>query len=123
MLSKTIAIFINSNDSIEHIKLLYDFFHKDYDDFVIVTDNNDKIDTSYAVIPSIYLKFFQGSIVFLSAQSYLEKNNILSDNIYITTSIEEILNNNIPKSRLSGVNIITIQNNNKIEVIKYEKLQ
>jgi hypothetical protein len=119
---KTIAIFINDNDSIEAISVLYDFFHKDYEDFVIVSNENNKIKTQYAVIPSIHLKFLKASIVFLSAKSYLEKQDILSNDIYVLTSVDEMLSNNIPKNRLSGIKIITLEDKT-IEVIKYDKLQ
>jgi hypothetical protein len=119
---KTIAIFINDNDIIEAIPVLYDFFHKDYEDFVIVSNENNKIKTQYAVIPSIHLKFLKASIVFLSAKSYLEKQDILSNDIYVLTSVDEMLSNNIPKNRLSGIKIITLEDKT-IEVIKYDKLQ
>jgi len=118
---KTLAIFISSTDAINNIDIIYNFMHQDYDDFVIISDDNDHIDNKYAVIPSIHLKFFHGSVVFLSARSYLEKNRILSDNIYVVTSLDEIINNHISKNRLSGIKVINIQDK-KIEVIKYDKL-
>jgi len=119
---KTIAIFISDNDTnIENIDLIYSFFENEYEDFVIFSDQNSLIPSNYAIIPSIYLKFFQGTVIFLSAQTYLEKENILANNIYVCTSTAEILQNHIPKNRIANIKILTIENN-KIEVINYAKL-
>lgn len=117
--NKTIAIFIHYNDKVclNTIKHIYNFFKDNYEDLVIISDINDTIPKEYAVIPSIYLKFFQGDIVFLSAQTYLETYGILANNIYVVTSVEEILNNNISKNRLKDINILNIDDQ-KIEVIK-----
>lgn len=125
MLSKkTLAIFINENDDeyINYVDTIYNFFQDQYEDFVIISDENDSIKSNYAVIPSIHLKFFQGTVVFLSVKTHLEKNDILADEIYVVTSVGDIIANHIPKNRLNNIKILSIQNN-KIEVISYGKLQ
>lgn len=124
MLSKnTLAIFTNQNDDdhVNHINTIYDFFKDQYEDFVVISDENDLINQHYAVIPSIHLKFFQGTVVFLSINTYLEKNDILANDIYVLTSTQDILSNHVPKNRLNDIKVLTIQED-KIEVINYGKL-
>lgn len=101
-----------------NIDIIIGFFKKDYDDIGIITNNNNQISSKYATIPSIYLRFFKGDVVFLSLSSYLENENILANNIYIKTDINEIISNNITRSRIGSAKIISINEFN-LEVTEY----
>lgn len=123
MLSKTLAIFIGDQDSetLKNVNTIYDFLKKEYDDFVIITNENNGINYEHAIIPSIYLKFFRGDVVFMSISTYLCNQEILANNIYVCASLEDFLSNNVPKNRLGNAKILTIENS-KIKVFNYAKL-
>jgi hypothetical protein len=123
MLSKTLAIFLSDDDfdKISQIKNIYRFFKNEYGDIFIISNENENIDKEYAVIPSIYLKFFRGDLVFSSIKSYFSNENVLANNIYVFASIKELLSNHIHKNRLNNVKILSIEES-KIEVFNYAKL-
>lgn len=50
-------------------------------DFTVFSDSIiQNISPEYAVLPSFYLSFYKGVVVFDSHDSYLSKQNILGDN-------------------------------------------
>ena len=121
MSHKTLAIFVDINDDINIVPHINNYFKYQYDDFVIISDQTDKMGTEYAIIPSIYLKFFQHSVVFLSPQTFLEKEYVLANEIFICASVDDLLSCFINKQRLRNIKLISIKNE-KIEVINDAKL-
>jgi|694.fasta_scaffold07784_10 hypothetical protein len=118
MLPKTLAVYLDNDLSGDHyLDILYNYFKNSYEDFVVISDENSLIKSTYAVIPSLYLKFFKGDVIFMSAATFLEKEDILANKIYLCASINELLDNNICKSRLKNVTLIDIKQS-AIEVFK-----
>lgn len=119
MSSKTLMLFIDDeqHDS-ETVDIIISFFKKSYDDIGIITDSNKAIPSKYATIPSIHLRFFQGDIIFLSLSSYLEYSDILAKNIFVRTTTDEIISNNITRARIGRAKIISI-NDCMVEVTEY----
>lgn len=113
-------LFIDSyqEDMKENIDLIISSMKKDYDDIGIICDDSSNISSRYATIPSIYLRFFKGDVVFLSLSSYLEHENILADNIFIKTTIDELLSSNVTRAKIGSSKIISIKDFN-LEVIDY----
>jgi hypothetical protein len=120
MSPKILMLFIDSyqEDMKEDIDLIISSMKKDYDDIGIICDDNSDISSKYATIPSIYLRFFKGDVVFLSLSSYLEHENILADNIFIKTTIDELLSSNVTRAKIGSSKIISINDFN-LEVIDY----
>jgi hypothetical protein len=123
MLSKTLAMFLSDDDfdKIGQIKHIYNFFKNEYDDIFVISNENENIDQEYAVVPSIYLKFFRGDLVFSSFKSYFSNEDVLANNIYVCASIKELVSNHIHKNRLNNVKILSVEES-KIEVFNYAKL-
>jgi aromatic ring-opening dioxygenase LigB subunit len=123
MSPKTIAVFTSPSDNYDKKKLdtIYSFFKDQYDDFVVISDETTDIENKYAVIPSIYLKFFKGDVVFASVTSYLKNNTILANTIYVDTTTDELISQHIPKNRLKNINVLSLQDS-KIEVINYGQI-
>jgi hypothetical protein len=123
MLSKTLAIFLSDDDfdRKHQIKYIYKFFKNEYDDIFIISNENENIDKEYAVVPSIYLKFFRGDVVFSSIKGYFSNEDILANNIYVCSSIKELVSNHIHKNRINNVKILSVEES-KIEVFNYAQL-
>lgn len=68
-----IAIY-SDNIHEDKTKIIEVFHHfKNQNDVVVITDNiNDSEYKDYAVFPSFYTKFFQGTVIFLHLEDYLE---------------------------------------------------
>jgi hypothetical protein len=123
MNQETLAIFIDDNNNIDNklIQNIFSNFANDYKDFVIIADSSTNISNIFAIIPSIYLKFFRGDVVFMSISSYLYNEDILANQIYVYASAHDLIENSVPKNRLNNVKILSIQNSS-LEVFTYAKL-
>ena len=63
-----------------------------------------------ASLSMFYLKFFDGSVIFLNAKDYTEyRGEILSNSIFLLTSVDDLLSNNLSKQSLSNVTLLTIE--------------
>lgn len=102
----------------EIVDVIVSSFKESYDDVGIITDSDQTIPTKYATIPSIHLRFFRGDVVFLSLSSYLEHEDILARNIFIKTTTNEIISNNVTRARIGRAKIISI-NDYTLEVTEY----
>lgn len=121
METKTLAIFINEyyDSIISDMDIIINSFREMYDDLTIISDKTVNVSEKYSTIPSFFLPFFRGDVVFLSLSGYLEYRDILAENIFINTNIKELLSNNITRSAIgSSVKIISI-NDLDVEVINY----
>lgn len=83
---KKISIYSNANISNETVKTLYDFFG--FDDIVIFSSSPYNIDDpSIAVLPSYFMTFYDGIVVFTS-DSDIKKyiSTLKTKNIFLMTS-------------------------------------
>lgn len=88
MKTKNKFCLFTNNPNNELISNVKNFFLSNYDviDFTIFSDNIIKdIDNSYAVLPSFYLTFYEGVILFDNIQDYESKKDLLGSdtNIYV----------------------------------------
>lgn len=90
---KTYAVFTeNISENIDTIQNIRNYLKQKYDsDFVVFSDNINTIsDCSLGILPSFYMRYFQGTTIFLDTLNYLEnKNNMLNEPyLYATDKIE-----------------------------------
>ena len=120
MHNKTLALFLNSQN-VNKVTIVKSCLKDFYEDFVVFTNENLILDKEHSILPSIYLKFFQGSVVFFSFDDLLEKNDILAKKKYLVCSLEEILRSKIPTRELKDVTLLNIHNDT-IERVDYARL-
>jgi len=120
MHNKTLALFLNSQH-VNKVTIVKNYLKDLYEDFVVFTNDNLILDKEHPILPSIYLKFFQGDVVFFSFDDLLEKNDILAKKKYLVCSLEEVLRSKIPTRDLKETTLLNIQNDT-IERIDYAKL-
>lgn len=107
------AIYINKNDSIEHIEKIKSFILMQfpYSDIVIFCDDNISIDRSFSILSSFYIKFFKGSIIFTDINDYISYQEIakLSQIYVLINSTNDIIDKNMfTKNSISNTILLTI---------------
>ena len=110
--NKAFAIYINNNDSIEDIERIRNFniTQSSYSDIFVCSDDNVVITNSFSLLPSFYLKFFQGSIIFTNIENYMEYKDVakLAKSYIIVKSAQEMVDNSINKHNLKDAMLLTI---------------
>lgn len=111
--NKSFAIYINAENSIAEIENIRSFIsiQYPYSDIFVCCDDNVNLVNSLSIVPSFYLKFFQGSIIFTSLDDYaLYQDSVKLAKVYIIVkSAEDILNNDInSKYNLKDAVLLTI---------------
>lgn len=126
-MDKTLAIYIDGLGSVDTniLKAIRTFFRNDYDDFCIISDNNDGISSDYGMVLPIYAKFFRGDIVILDPLLFIKiKDDLIANQIFLYGTLSSLLDANISKKQLENIKILTLNNNTiDIEVIENVKLQ
>lgn len=110
----------NLGDSIQTINSIKEFLkqHINIDDFFVFCDSYDT-HTEYAVLPSFYLYYYKGTVVFLNLEDYIaHKDKIISTNIIIRLSKQEVFESHIDRSVIKGCNILYQENDQNMEFIK-----
>lgn len=109
-MNNSCAIFTNSNTDV--LSSLYKYFKSNYSDIFFITENSElALDNHYALMYSFYLKFHADTIVFTNIEDYIyNKDNLSSKNIYVLTTLDEIITQNLDKSYLKNIKIISIEN-------------
>ena len=109
----------NLKFSIETINSLKQFLSEriNIDDFLILCDTYD-FHVEYAVLPTFYLYYYKGMVVFLNLEDYIAyKDKIISDNIIIRLSKQEVFESHIDRSVIKTCNIIYQENDQNMEFI------
>lgn len=92
--------------AIKHFKKLNAFVG-----FHIFTDEDITTHMDMAYLSCFYMNFYTESILFLNLENFLaNQDNIISENIYLLTSKEELDSHHITKNDLKKIHILTIQN-------------
>jgi hypothetical protein len=120
MQNKSLALYLQSK-YINNISLIKQYLKKDYEDFIVFSNEHLILDKEYAVLPTIYLKFFKGDVVFFDPYDYLEKNDILANKKYLAISSEDLLQSKVSVKDLKEVTLLELKNNS-IERIDYARL-
>jgi hypothetical protein len=85
----------------------------EYNDFAIFVDDIPNTETGSAMLPSFYMRFYKGSVIFTKLEDYLvNKDKLLSDNKFVITNPTELTQNGLSKKELSTENTIILQNIN-----------
>ncbi len=98
MSHNTLALFLTDSSQIQYIDIIKKEY--DYDDVVIITDNNFTI-PDYSIVPIFYIKFFKGHIVFLSLADYLNNREYFPVNqVGLAITDDELSKSNIDINKL-----------------------
>lgn len=111
---KQYAIFSNDPSSLSIIKNTFDYFRSKENaiDCYIFSDNELLLAThTIATLSTFYMTFYKENIVFLTLSDFLShKDNIISSKIYLYSSLDELLTNNINKNLLNNVGLMSYEN-------------
>jgi len=120
-MTNTLAIYIEdiSKIDISIIKNIKNFMSTEYEDFCIISDNNDIFGQQYPVILSIYLKFFKGDIIFIEPECCIQKlDSLIANQVFLYADMGVLLDSGISRKNLKNLKLITYTNNVlNIEVI------
>lgn len=123
MNKSSLGIFLDQDTEDPNLDLYKVFFKDTYDDIVIISDSIMNTKPNWAMVSSYYLRFFPGAILFTDIGSYMaHKDMLLSKDIYLYSSPQDLLSNNVSLNMLKNTKLVTI-NNNTIEIKNYEKLR
>lgn len=115
----SIAIYTNNNvdrNLVNSIKFLFN----NYTDICLFTDSMNNISTyETAVLPSMFMEFHQGIIIFLDINHYLAyKSRLLSDNIYLYVDSYNNIDNITDRQLLKNFKqIITKNKDNMLTMV------
>lgn len=120
-MTNTLAIYIEDMSRVDMsvIKNIKNFMSTEYEDFCIISDNNDIFDQQYPVILSIYLQFFRGDIVFIEPECCIQKlDSLIANQVFLYADIDTVLGSGISRKNLKNIKLLTYTNNVlNIEVI------
>jgi hypothetical protein len=90
-------IFISEKNNTKIIDTIYNYLKTKYDDVFFVSEWADIVlPIYYSILPSFYMRFYCGGVVFLGYSDYLEhKDQIISKNIYLLNNDNESEQSNI----------------------------
>lgn len=112
---KKIAILTNTRINIDYV--VNSIKQKNHiDDIVILSDADNTIGIkNYAILPSFYLKFFDGSVVFTDINDYMiYKDEVVSREMFLLSNLEELLQANIDRSMLAKYHTTLIAKENSV---------
>lgn len=111
----SIGIYLNNiNDNLDIIQKIKTFFDK-YD-FVLFNDTNQS-NEKHATLPTFYMKFYDGSIVFLSIEDYLIYKETIKSDAILLLDIKTAIDSKIDRSIIKGCKILSYNNNNNLELL------
>lgn len=108
---KSVGIFIESNSDLETIPKLKEFFDNNYiANINIFTDIDIDGYLDMSNLSSFYMNFCAYAIVFTNVADFLQyQYDIVSKEVYVLTSLEDIQKNHLEKSNLSNVIVLTMK--------------
>lgn len=113
MTHKTVGVYLENFDQLDLIDTIKLFLEKTYD-IVHIHMFGDGALTSYtnlAYLSTFYMYFFKQALLFMNIEDFLiHKDSLVSSDIYIITTIEDIKINHIPKQDLKNIKLLTINN-------------
>lgn len=116
---KQYAVFSNDDSDYLLIQNVLDYFknkHK-FIDYNIFTDNIIYSSKNISVLSAFYMRFYSGNLIFLRVQDLLKhKDSLLSSSIFLHTSIDALLNNNVDKQALSNISLLSTNNGEIYEI-------
>lgn len=105
------ALYSDSVNSLGLIDTIYRFCKSknNYCDFNIFS-NNEPIfyGTNIGTLPTFYMKFYNGSIIFCNIKDYIEYEKTLLHQAYLITSVEEMVSVGHTKSSLKNVVLLKV---------------
>lgn len=115
---KSLGIYIESNKDLEIIPKIEKFFNNKYPvNINIFTDIDIDNHIRWANLSSFYMTFCPYSIVFTNIEDFLQyKYLIISKEIYVITSFDEIQKNQLNKNNLSNVILLTLKEEQIYEI-------
>lgn len=123
----TLALFVEDIEQIDisTVEKIKGFLSEDYDDFCIMSDNNDIFDAKFPVVLGIYLKFFKGDVVFLEPESYIKRSeDLIANQVFLYADIDKVLSSGLSRKSLKDTKLITCTNNTlNIEAINNVTIQ
>lgn len=102
------ALYATNTDSDQITRLKKFLYNKyPYSSFHVFFDGDYRNSSDTSFLPSFYMKFYKGCIIFNSLSEYLkEHKNLLSSIIFILSS-EELVN--LPKNKHQNVEFIKLE--------------
>lgn len=108
-----LGIYIDDIEDINIIDSIRLFLETKYD-IVSIHLFGDTILTkniNIAYLSSFYMSFFKGSLLFTNLENFLiNKDSIISQDIFVITSLQELYNHHITKHSLETIKLLTIEN-------------
>lgn len=117
-MQKSIGIYIGSNQDLEILSKLCNFFYSTYNANInIFTDIDINAYLNIANLPTFYMMFCPYSLVFINIADFLQyQYNVVAQEIYVLTSLDDLQKNYIEKNNLSNITLLTLKEE-KIYVI------
>lgn len=111
MQQKSIGIYIGSISDLKNLSKLIEFLKNKYiTNINIFTDIDIGVYLDIANIASFYMTFCPYALVFTNIADFLQyQYDIISKEIYVLTSLDEIQKYNLEKNNLSNITILTIK--------------
>lgn len=76
---------------------------------IFLTSDNNIIDYDKAVLPTYFIRFYDGKILFMNIEDWLSYKDILrSQQIYVISTPEELMNSNLPLHDLKHIHVINL---------------
>lgn len=115
----SIGIYINSEEDLNHIPKILEFYKNKYKSINpnLFTDLslNKYLNMSY--LSSFYMEFCKYILVFTSMSDFLENQyNIISNDIHVITSMEEIKNYHMNKNNVLNLKLLTYKDGDLYEI-------
>jgi len=123
MKNNSILLFTKDINHIPLIRKIKDYalsYYDEYIDFGIIYNISQAITfNDIALLPSFYLRFYSGPIIFLNIEDYLEHKDLIIGQpiIYLSNNTPE----NVSRNMIKNCDIIT-EENNTFKIIKYHAI-
>lgn len=114
----------NFNQHSTIIEKIKSFFQNEYTDIFICTSLMTDSISTYACLPEFYLKFFNGYVVFLNVEDFLEhSNNIIGSSVLFIDKKDVTKVVSMNKLTFKQTDFLTLDDNDNILRIKNYDLQ